>query len=255
MLATVASPRTRIRWQRLVAAARFALAIGCAVALVFRYLWGIGWVEPLNFVAYLTIQSNIAFVLVSAVSAVFALRGWPTKHLDRVRAGVLTCTVTAGIVFAAILQQSLARGVTVYLPPSDVVLHFVLPVIAIADWVLTPRTRPSVRVLVFVLGYVGTWGVITLFRGAATGWYPYYFLDPGQTDGPGELILLSAIAVAVFVVVGLAVILAPRPVRWWAALRRGRGFGGRPREERRRSGRREPRHPHRPQHPAAPDAR
>jgi hypothetical protein len=97
-------------------------------------------------------------------------------------------------------------------PWSDVVLHFVLPVLALVDWVGTPHGRPPFKLLVFVLGYVGTWGGITMLRGSSTGWYPYYFLDPNQTDGPAEFLLLSGIAVAVFAAVGLSVI-AIRPRR------------------------------------------
>ncbi len=214
-------------WWRAIGAGRLALAAACAVALVLRLQWGLGWVEPSNFFAYLTIQSNMAFVLVTAVSAVVALRGRQTSpRLDAVRAGVLTCTLTAGIVFAAILQQSIARGITVYLPGSDVVLHFVLPLIALADWAATPRSRPPARVIVFVLGYVGTWGAITLVRGSITGWYPYYFLDPTQTNGPGELLLLSGIAVAVFVAVGMLVMFLPRRLPGWLRSRKASGSGG-----------------------------
>ena len=236
-IASSAPTFSAARW-RVVGALRLALAVGCAIGLVFRFQWGLGWVEPSNFFAYLTIQSNMAFVLVTAISAVVALRGRQTSaRLDAVRAGVLTCTLTAGIVFGAILQQSLARGVTVYLPGSDVVLHFVLPLIALVDWAATPRTRPPRRVLVFVLGYVFTWGGITLVRGSITGWYPYYFLDPTQTNGPGELLLLSGIAVAVFVAVGMLVIFFPRRLPRWVTRRRAPDSGGPPPEDRHRSAR------------------
>lgn len=199
-------------WHRIVAAERLIAAAVCAVALVFRFSWGFGWVGPADFFAYLTIQSNIMYVLVAGVTGVAAWRGVvSSRRLDAARAAVLTCTVTAGIVFAAIVQQSAVRGIRVDVPWSDIMLHFVLPVVAIADWMLTPRSRVPKKVVLLVLAYVGVWGAVTMIRGSITGWYPYYFLDPSQTDGPAEFLLLSGIAVAVFVVVGLALIVVRPP--------------------------------------------
>ena len=215
-------------WRRVAGVARLVLATTCAVALVFRFQWGLGSItfEPGNFFAYLTMQSNIAFAIVTAGAGILMLRGRAGPGwMNGLRAGVLSCTVTAGIVFAAIVQQSSARGVRVDVPWSDVILHFVLPVLALVDWVGTPHTRPPFRLLVFVLGYVGTWGGITMLRGESTGWYPYFFLDPNQTDGPAEFLLLSGIALAVFALVGLGLIAIP-PTRG-STPRTGRGSAGR----------------------------
>jgi hypothetical protein len=35
--------------------------------------------------------------------------------------------------------------------------------------------------------------VITLVRGALIGWYPYFFLDPAQVDGPVMFVLYDVI--------------------------------------------------------------
>lgn len=225
------------RWRRLVAAERLGAAALCAVALVFRFQWGLGSVtfEPVNFFAYLTIQSNIAYVVVGTAAGVLALRGAASARFDAVRAAVLTCTVTAGIVYAVILQQSAARGIRVDVPWSDVVLHFMLPVVVIADWMLTPRHRIRPRVIAFVLAYVGVWGALTILHGRLTGWYPYYFLDPIQTDNTLEFVGISAMAVAVFAIVGSVLILV-RPARTkHPHERRAPGSAAPPREASRRS--------------------
>jgi hypothetical protein len=234
MAATARNPLPRsLLWRRVIGAERLACAALCALALVFRFQWGLGSItfEPANFFAYLTIQSNIAYVVVAAIAGALALRGRMSgPRFEAVRAGVLTCTVTAGIVFAVIVQQSAARGIRVDVPWSDVVLHFVLPLFAIADWMLTPRHRVRLTVIVFVLGYVATWGAITIFRGDQTGWYPYYFLDPIQTQSAAEFVLISGTAVVVFVVVGVGVTLLRLPLG-----RRARDSGARLRAVARRS--------------------
>ena len=235
-----AGPLHPARLAPILGVARLALAVVGAVALVSRYFWGLGSVtfEPGNFFGYLTIQSNIMFVVISLVTAWPMLRGrLPGARAEALRAAVLTCTITSGIVFALIVQQSSLRAIRVDVPWSDVVLHFILPVIALADWVLTPRSAPSPRRMIpIVLGYTCGWGGVTMIRGGITGWYPYYFLDPNQTNGLAEFLLLSGTALAVFAVVGLLVLGASAgSSRWW--LRRGqreRGSAAPPRAGRRR---------------------
>jgi hypothetical protein len=189
---------------------RLACAAAVAISLVARYLWSAAWIDPANFFAYLTIQSNIAFVVVSTIGGVIALRsGLDHPRLDAARVLVLTYVVTAGIVFALIVQQSGARGVRIDVSWSDVALHFILPVVALADWMLSPRrTRVSFRALAWVAGYPIVWGGITMLRGPIVNWYPYYFLDPGQVSDPLEFVTLSGLALAVFLAVGTLLLVA-----------------------------------------------
>ena len=194
---------------------RLASAGAVSVCLVARYLWGAGWVEPTNFFAYLTIQSNIAFAVVAAIGGVLALRSGPDHpRLDVARVAVLTFVVTAGIVFALIVQQGGVRGLRIDVPWSDVGLHFVLPLFAILDWAVSPRRRRvSWSVLAGIVGYPVVWGVITMIRGPIVDWYPYYFLDPNQVGDPLEFAALSGAALLVFLAVGAALVaVAPLPL-------------------------------------------
>lgn len=204
----------------LIAAERLAIALLGSVALVARFRWGLGSAtfEPANFFAYLTVQSNAALVLLMAIAGVATLRGNILQSdLAAVRGVALTCVVTSGIVFGVIVYQSSQLGIRIDVPWSDVVLHFVIPVLAVADWVFVPRSRPPVRIVAIVLGYVAVWGIATIIRGAVVEWYPYYFLDPRRLDSPLDFVLMSSIAVAVFTGVAVALVLvrprgAPRSV-------------------------------------------
>lgn len=192
-------------------AGRLLCAVAVLVCMVARYIRASPWVGPIDFLAYLTIQSNIAFVVVATVGGVVALRsGLDHPRLDVPRVVVLSLVVTAGILFALILQQSGARGIRVDVPWSGIALHFVLPLFAVADWVLSPRHhRVSFRVLVAIVGYPVVWGIATMIRGPMVGWYPYYFLDPAQIDSPLEFAGLAALMLAVFAAVGSLLIAAP----------------------------------------------
>jgi hypothetical protein len=208
--------------------ARIAVALLCIVALVGRFVWGLGSATftAANFFAYLTIQSNFAFVVVSVLSGVvtFVVASDP-RWLATIRATVLTCTVTSGVVFLLIVQQAGQRAVRIDMPWSDVLLHFVIPVIALADWFLAPgRRRAGWISLPLTIGYALLWGAGTFVRGFIVGWYPYYFLDPAQVDSPLELVLYGAIALSGFALVGTLIVGGSR---WLADKRSQAGKGGR----------------------------
>lgn len=200
----------RVR-RRAFGAVRLLSAVVIVVCLIARYQWGSAWVGPADFFAYLTIESNVAFTVVAVIGGVVALRsGLDHPRLDAVRVVVLSFVVTAGALFALIVQQSGARGVRIDVPWSDIALHFVLPVVAVLEWILAPRSRRvSFRVLFVIVGYPVVWGILTMIRGPIVGWYPYYFLDPAQIGSPAEFLLLSGLMLAVFALIGVLLIAVP----------------------------------------------
>ncbi|MEO7122022.1 MAG: Pr6Pr family membrane protein [Lacisediminihabitans sp.] len=191
-----ATVRTAVGLVRLLGAAV------CVTALVARFIWGLGSVTftPSNFFAYLTIQSNMAFATVTAIAGILALRlPRDPVWLTTARAVVLSCTVSAGVVYAFLVQQAAVRGVPIDVPWSDQILHFWLPALAILDWISSPgRGKTHWRTVPFVLGYTVVWGVVTLIRGPIVGWYPYFFLDPSQVSSVADFLLYSAIALVSF---------------------------------------------------------
>jgi hypothetical protein len=184
---------------------RLFVALVCAVALVSRFIWGLGSATftASNFFAYLTIQSNIAFVVVSVMGGVCALRqADDPRWLTTLRATVLSCTVSAGIVFAVLIQQAGARNFRIDVPWSDQILHFWLPALAVLGWIVAPGRGAGLRrALLFVLGYLVLWGVFTLVRGSIVGWYPYFFLDPAQVNSFGEFAFFCVLALTLFTLV------------------------------------------------------
>ena len=192
-----------------VAYTRLALALACVVSLVARYQWGVGSAtfRAGNFFGYLTIQSNIAFVISSVLAGVLAWRlARDPAWLNTVRAAVLACTVSSGAIYVVIVQQSAAVGLAITVPWSDVLLHFVIPPLAIAEWILSPgRGRARWITPLLAVGFTVGWGIVTLIRGAIVGWYPYFFLDPNQVS-IGQLALLCGIALAFFAGVASGVV-------------------------------------------------
>lgn len=206
------------------------MSIVCLGALIARFVWGLGSATftPDNYFAYLTIQSNILFLGVTIVATVVSLRGRDdAPWLDLARATVVSCTVSCGIVFALIIEQAGARGFRIDVPWSDVVLHFVLPAIAILDWIVGPgRGRAPWRCVAIVLVFMFGWGLVTLVRGPIVGWYPYFFLDPAQLANIGQFFFFGSIAVILFGVIATAMVALSRTVplaERWATRRAERG--------------------------------
>jgi hypothetical protein len=190
--------------------ARLAIALICLVSLVERYHWALGYgaFTGVNYFGYLTIHSNMAFTAVTFAAAFFGMRrGTDPQWLTTLRGIVLTATVTSGLVFAIIMYVAYSSGTGMDVDWSDDILHFVLPPIAIAEWILTKnRGRVQWRAIPIVLGYVAVYGVFTLIRGSMVHWYPYFFLDPRQVSNLAEEVGLCGVALAFFAVVASALI-------------------------------------------------
>ena len=200
--------RTAFGWSRLLTAAV------CAVALVDRLFWGLGsqTIAGQNFLAYLTIESNIVFAALALIAGIIALRtAEDPAWLTTARAVVLSWTITAGIAFALIVWQAGLHGIPIWVPWSDVVLHFALPAWTVVAWIFGPgRRAASWRIVPYVLLYPALWGVFTIWRGSVVGWYPYYFLDPRQVSGLPEMIVTCVIALAIFALVASGLVALSR---------------------------------------------
>jgi hypothetical protein len=152
--------------------------------------------------SYFTIQSNL---LVAAASALLAARPARTGrvlavlHLD-----ALLCIAVTGVVYHAVLaEQSLA------LTPSgalaNLLLHTVTPVGAWLVWLLVgPRPRFGGSTVAWSLAYPLAWIGYTFARGAATGWYPYPFLDV-DAIGVATAARNTALVAVTFVVLAVVV--------------------------------------------------
>jgi hypothetical protein len=127
--------------------------------------------------SYFTIQSNL---LVAVASALLVVRPARTGRVPAVlHLDALLCIAVTGVVYHAVLaEQSLALT-----PSGDLanfLLHTVTPVGAWLVWLLVgPRPRFGWATVGWSVAYPMAWIGCTFARGAATGWYPYPFLDAG----------------------------------------------------------------------------
>jgi hypothetical protein len=154
-----------------------------------------GTLNPVNFLSYFTIQSNL--IGVAALFAAAATGARRPPWVDLLRGGAVVYLTVTLVVFALLLSGT---DVDTAIPWVNAVVHQVFPIVVIADWLIDPPStaipfRRSLVWLVYPLGWVG----YTLARGAITGWYPYPFLDPAGGGYPA--VVASVIVILAFGVV------------------------------------------------------
>jgi hypothetical protein len=170
-----------------------------------------GVLNPVNFFSYFTIQSNL---IGAAVLLYLAVRGGQrSARVDWWRgAAAVYLTVT----FFVVIFLLSGTDVGLQLPWVDVVLHKVVPVVVVADYLIDPpMTRLSISDGLRWLAYPLIWLAYTMVRGPIADWYPYPFLDPA--DGGYGPVAVTVVAIVVAGAILCAVYV------WLGNLRSGSG--------------------------------
>jgi len=188
---------------RILAAKRvfFGLLILVAAIVQAVSLHQSGTFNPVNYLSYFTNLSNIFAALVLLISAAYLLRSRRPSRIDDIIRGaaVLYMSVT-GVVYVLLLRNI---EVSLQLAWVNVLMHYIAPVVVLADWMIRPPGR-SLRAnaigwwLLFPAAYLA----YTLIRGATSGWYPYPFLNPAHTNGYDGVALYSLGILIAFSVIG-----------------------------------------------------
>jgi hypothetical protein len=92
-----------------------------------------------------------------------------------------------GVVFALLLSGLQAELQTT-VPWVDFVVHKLMPVVLLVDWLLDPpRHRLPWWPALAWLAYPAAWLAYSLVRGASVDWYPYPFVDVSELGYDGVL--------------------------------------------------------------------
>jgi len=175
-----------------------------------------------NFFSFFTIQANIASAVTLAIGAVLLIRG-DADAVDPRWYGVLRACVTTYMVTTGVVYNLLLRGVELpqgsTLGWSNEVLHVIIPIVLLLDWLFAPgRRRLGWGTVGIIVIYPIVWIVYTLIRGPfifndltqAMGWYPYPFLNPLGEGGYGTVVLYSALIAVLIAGAGVGVVAVSR---------------------------------------------
>ncbi|MFI6168567.1 Pr6Pr family membrane protein [Nocardia sp. NPDC051052] len=189
---------------------RIAFGVLGAVALAWIPLRNLheATFSPGNYFSFFTIQSNVLGVLVLLIGGLLDPHG---RRWEIVRGASALYLLITGVIYAVLLAN-----IDVMLTDRWIndIMHRVMPIVMVADWVLIParqRLTLAPRLVCLWLIYPLIYGIYTLIRGPIVDWYPYPFIDPrhqGYVSLAIGLIVLTGVftllAVAIAAVGGLA---------------------------------------------------
>lgn len=196
-----------------VRVARLALAV-LGVAAVGTGLWRAvqGGFDPVNYLSFFTIQTT-AIAAVVLILAALNRPGERPHWLDWWRGAAAVYLTVTFVVVIVLLEQRFGWD-----DWTDFVTHKLLPIAVVADFLLVdpPRNRLTARDGLWFASYGIAWLAYTFVHGAATGWYPYPFLDPAVRG-----VTLAAVTSGVIVAAGMTLgVLYVRLAAFSAARRR-----------------------------------
>lgn len=132
-------------------------------------------VDVVNYLSYFTIFSNAC---AAAVLVALAIRPSlvDSDKFTAVRGAVTLCMCLTALFYGTFISPSFEGAVR----------HGLAPFILLADWVLHPAPRQSLKPILYWPLLPISYFAYTLVRGAVVGWYPYEFFNPENAGGwPG----------------------------------------------------------------------
>lgn len=192
-----------------------AVLVFVAIVAQLKTTADAGALNPVNFFSFFTIQSN----LIGAAVLLYLVFRAGQRRSARVEwwRGAAAVYLTVAFAVVVFLPSNLDFGLQ--LPWVDVVLHKIVPVIIVADYLIDPpTTRLTLSDGLLWLVYPLAWLGYAMVRGPIAGWYPYPFLDPAK-GGYGPV----AVTVVAILIAGAVLCAA---YVWLANVRGGSRSGG-----------------------------
>lgn len=174
---------------------------------VFTQLFGVTVAKGygvVNFFSYFTNLANLIIAVVFIVSAIRLLRNHTPSLVDvGIRGGAVVYILFVGLVFNTLLRDVDLGDL---IPWVNLIVHFLIPIVALIDWILWPPRRVlPFRVTFIWMIFPAVYVVYSLVRGAITDFYPYPFFNPGAQGGYGGVAAYCAVMLVGFFVLAIVV--------------------------------------------------
>ncbi|MDM5193928.1 Pr6Pr family membrane protein [Bacillus hominis] len=201
-----------MRSAKMIAIYRLLLSLLAFSALITQFVTRaqVKPFNPVNFFSYFTIESNILVAVILLLSSLGTALFGRSEQFGVLRGAATVYILTTGLIYFLLLR-GLEESLQTPIPWVNTVLHYIMPLAMILDWVINPPTKKitwkqATSWLIFPILYV----IYSLIRGPFVNWYPYPFLDP-RIGGYGKVLLYSiGIAVVIGVICGLVKMLGNR---------------------------------------------
>ena len=154
-----------------------------------------GVFSAFNFFSFFTILSNL---FAGLFLIYFGISNSNSNKSQLLRGAITLYMLMTGVIFAVLLA-GLENARLTAVPWDNLVLHYIMPIVLVLDWLFNPPTkRISAKAVwlwaIFPIAYV----VYTLIRGSIVAWYPYPFLNPATSSY--QQVIVTSLVLAVFVI-------------------------------------------------------
>lgn len=213
---------------RVIAAIRWATALlGAVVVLdaLFVAQISVGATATADFLSSITALTNIIAIPVFFLAGRSSWRSGERvgrRLASRSEAHARPFTVLRGVNAATLASMSVLflviYGPTVLGDPAQltlntVVLHLVIPSIALLDWLILPGPAPvDLRAVWLVLVFPVVWFGYTFARGALVSRYVYEFLDPTTPGSDRIIVSMTLFILSTFFLVGVLLFVVQRRI-------------------------------------------
>ena len=133
-----------------------------------------------------TTQSNFLGIAILGAGIWMAFRGQPeSSSFSCLRGATVTFLVLTGVVFSVLVAGTReVAGEHYYSDLASDILHKVMPVFMVVDWlVMPPRRLIPARSALWWPVYPLVYCAYSLIRGEIVDWYPYDFMDHRESAG------------------------------------------------------------------------
>lgn len=196
--------------QRLIAVVRLVLAALELAAVLTLLVSAVRDSRVSNLLSYFTIESNILAAVMLTITAVIGLRSGSTlgRTLTLWRGLATFSMVATGIIYVALLRNVDVQTGSEW---TNAVLHYLMPIVLLLDWLITPRTRITLGAAAWWLVFPLLYLAYSLIRGSIVDWYPYPFIDLRIHSGGAIAVTSVVLAVGMAVLAAvLAILPSPR---------------------------------------------
>jgi hypothetical protein len=195
--------------------ASLRLLIG--VGLIGSVIWQVtdrivnGLFRPFEYFAYFSIVTAI-FAGLFLITASFGLllKIEDTKWVEIARLSFAVALIVVGVVYHALLAgaaNDIRDGDYAWPVLPNEIIHTYAPILAAIEYLVSVRAfRIRLRAFVWVAVFPLTWLVLSIVRGSATNWWPYWFINPNGEAGLGGMLTYIGAITLFFLILGILVL-------------------------------------------------
>jgi hypothetical protein len=167
--------------------------------------------RPFEYFAYFSIVTAIlAGLFLITTSFGLLLKIEDTKWVEIARLSLAVALIVVGVVYHALLADAandVRDGDYAWPVLPNEIIHTYAPVLAAIEYLISVKAfRIRLRAFIWVAVFPLTWLVLSIVRGTATNWWPYWFINPNGEAGLGGMLTYIGAITLFFLMLGILVL-------------------------------------------------